>query len=95
MKLFEGPHPGFLWVCYGLYKSLIRVIYKGLFNALPGFCLGARGATNFAKGLQGRRWVLVSPKGPCTHTVDTLALKYSLCKYIGPKVYTISIPCWV
>ena len=29
------------------------------------------------------------PKGPCTHIVCTLALKYSLYRYIGPKVYTI------
>ena len=29
------------------------------------------------------------PKGPCTHIVDTLTLKYSLYKYIGPKVSTI------
>ena len=29
------------------------------------------------------------PKGPCTHIVYTLALKYSLYRYIGPKVYTI------
>ena len=53
MKLFEGPHPGFLWVCYGLYKSLIRVIYKGLFNALPGFCLG------FVKGFVGVLQILL------------------------------------
>ena len=31
------------------------------------------------------------PKGPCTHIVYTLALKYSLYRYIGPKVY----PIWV
>ena len=30
-----------------------------------------------------------SPKGPCTHTVYTLALKYSLYRYIGPKVYAV------
>ena len=30
-----------------------------------------------------------TPKGPCTHIVYTLALKYSLYRYIGPKVYTI------
>ena len=29
------------------------------------------------------------PKGPCTQIVYTLALKYSLSRYIGPKVYTI------
>ena len=29
------------------------------------------------------------PEGPCTQTVYTLALKYSLCRDIGPKVYTI------
>ena len=39
----------------------------------------------FAKIVGGR----YNPKGPCTHIVDTLALKYSLYKYIGPKVYTI------
>ena len=31
----------------------------------------------------------VSPKGPCTHIVYTLALKYSPYRYIGPKVYAI------
>ena len=29
------------------------------------------------------------PKGPCTVIVYTLALKYSLYRYIGPKVYAI------
>ena len=29
------------------------------------------------------------PKGPCTLVVYTLALKYSLYRYIGPKVYAI------
>ena len=29
------------------------------------------------------------PKGPCTHIVYTLALKYSPYRYIGPKVYAI------
>ena len=29
------------------------------------------------------------PKGPCTQIIYTLALKYSLYRYIGPKVYTI------
>ena len=29
------------------------------------------------------------PKGPCTQIVYTLALKYSLYRYIGAKVYTI------
>ena len=29
------------------------------------------------------------PKGPCTQIVYTLALKYSLYRYIGPKVYTV------
>ena len=28
-------------------------------------------------------------KGPCAQIVYTLALKYSLYRYIGPKVYTI------
>ena len=32
---------------------------------------------------------MVYPKGPCTQIVYTLALKYSLYRYIGPKVYTI------
>ena len=31
----------------------------------------------------------LDPKGPCTNIVYTLALKYSLYKYIGPKVYAI------
>ena len=31
----------------------------------------------------------VYPKGPCTQIVYTLALKYSLYGYIGPKVCTI------
>ena len=30
-----------------------------------------------------------NPKGPCTQIVYTLALKWSLCRYIGAKVYTI------
>ena len=29
------------------------------------------------------------PKGTCTHIVYTLALKYSLYRYIGPKVYAM------
>ena len=33
--------------------------------------------------------LLMNPKGPCTHIVYTLALKYSLYRYIGPKVYAI------
>ena len=32
---------------------------------------------------------LFFPKGPCTKIVYTWALKYSLYRYIGPKVYTI------
>ena len=31
----------------------------------------------------------MNPEGPCTQTVYTWALKYSLYGYIGPKVYTI------
>ena len=31
------------------------------------------------------------PKGPCTHIVYTLALKDSLCRYIGPKVYAVLV----
>ena len=31
--------------------------------------------------------VVTFPKGPCTHIVPALALKYSLYRYIGPKVY--------
>ena len=30
-----------------------------------------------------------NPKGPCTQIVYILALKYSLCRYIGPKVFSI------
>ena len=30
-----------------------------------------------------------TPKGPCTQIVYTLALRYFLYRYIGPKVYTI------
>ena len=33
--------------------------------------------------------VVLKPKGPCAQIVYTLALKYSLYGYIGPKVYTI------
>ena len=29
-----------------------------------------------------------NPKGPCTHIVYTLALTWSLYRYIGAKVYT-------
>ena len=32
---------------------------------------------------------VLSPKGPCTQIAYTLALKYSLYRYIGPKVYII------
>ena len=32
-----------------------------------------------------------NPKGPCTQIVYTLALNYSLYRYIGPKV----LPIWV
>ena len=56
MKLFEGPHPGFLWVCYGLYKSLIRVIYKGLFNALPGVCILAYNKGSIKFSARERVW---------------------------------------
>ena len=31
----------------------------------------------------------INPKGPCTQIVYTLALKYSLYRYIEAKVYTI------
>ena len=31
---------------------------------------------------------VITPKGPCTQIVYTLALRYSLYRYIGPKVYT-------
>ena len=33
--------------------------------------------------------VVIVPKGPCTHIVYTLALKCSLYRYFGPKVYAI------
>ena len=38
---------------------------------------------------QGTSYVVPFPKGPCTQIVYTLVLKYSLYRYIGPKVYTI------
>ena len=33
--------------------------------------------------------VLRKSKGPCAQIVDTLALKWSLCRYFGAFVYTI------
>ena len=32
---------------------------------------------------------MLYPKGPCTQIVYTLALKYSLYRYVGTKVYSI------
>ena len=37
--------------------------------------------------LKGVLFGFNTPKGPCTHIVYTLALKYSLYRYIGPKEY--------
>ena len=31
------------------------------------------------------------PKGPCTQTVYSLALKHSLYRYMGPKIYSILV----
>ena len=36
-----------------------------------------------------RRHKETNPKGPCTQIGYTLALKWSLCRYFGAKVYTI------
>ena len=39
--------------------------------------------------LRGPAKLGFNPKGPCTHIVYTLAVKYSLYRYIGFQVYTI------
>ena len=39
--------------------------------------------------VQGFRIFRVYPKGPCAQIVYTLALKYFLYGYLGPKVYTL------
>ena len=38
---------------------------------------------------QNYRLALPHPEGPCAEIVYTLALEYSLYRYIGPKVYSI------
>ena len=47
------------------------------------------GFTVQAFGLGPRSSLPSYPKGPCTHIVCTLALKCSLYRYIGPKVYAM------
>ena len=48
-----------------------------------------KGSIRALGSLRGALYKGLGFKGPCTQIVYTLALKYSLYRYIGTKVYTI------